>query len=88
MVLDPFAGTFTTCAVTQKLGRSSIGIEKEEEYVKIGLRRLGIQKDFNGEELFPPQKNHVRRNKDGVKAVTSTSPPLVMDTSPRRGSVH
>ena len=72
MVLDPFAGTFTTCAVAQKLGRSSVGIEKEEEYVKIGLRRLGIQKKFDGEELLPPKKNHIRRNKDGVKAVTST----------------
>ena len=42
IVLDPFAGTFTTCAVAQKLGRQSIGIESELDYVKIGLRRLGI----------------------------------------------
>jgi len=43
LVLDPFAGTFTTSAVANELGRKSIAIETEEEYVKIGLRRLGIQ---------------------------------------------
>lgn len=41
-VLDPFAGTFTTCAVAQKLHRNTIGIEAQESYVQIGLRRLGI----------------------------------------------
>lgn len=40
LVLDPFAGTFTTSFVAKKLGRQSIGIEIEEDYVKIGLRRL------------------------------------------------
>ena len=39
-VLDPFAGTFTTCAVAQRLSRRSIGIELQDEYVRIGLRRL------------------------------------------------
>jgi len=72
LVLDPFAGTFTTCAVAQKLHRSSIGIEKEEEYVKIGLRRLDIQKDFGGEALLSPRRNNMRRNKEGVRVVTST----------------
>jgi len=48
IVLDPFAGTFTTCAVAQRLGRKSIGIELQLDYVKIGLRRLGIDdKEFH-----------------------------------------
>lgn len=68
MVLDPFAGTFTTCAVAQKFGRRTIGIEKEEEYVKIGLRRLGIQTEIDGEILCPSPKNHLRRNKGGIKS--------------------
>lgn len=51
LVLDPFSGTFTTSAVAQALGRLSIGIEAEEEYVKIGLRRLTIQETYNGEIL-------------------------------------
>ena len=51
LVLDPFSGTFTTSSVAQILGRDSIGIEVEEEYVKIGLRRLAIQEQYNGEIL-------------------------------------
>jgi site-specific DNA-methyltransferase (adenine-specific) len=67
LVLDPFSGTFTTCAVAQRLGRKSIGIEKELDYVKIGLRRLEIQNNLEGEELTPPQKSLIRRNRDGIK---------------------
>ncbi len=51
LVLDPFSGTFTTSFVAQKLGRRSIGIEIDEEYVKIGLRRLQILSVYNGQEL-------------------------------------
>jgi site-specific DNA-methyltransferase (adenine-specific) len=51
IVLDPFSGSFTTSFVAKRLGRKSIGIEIEEEYVKIGLRRLNIQMHYNGEEL-------------------------------------
>lgn len=62
LVLDPFAGTFTTCAVAQRLGRKSIGIELQEKYFKIGLRRLNIADEFNGEKLKPPDKSYVRKN--------------------------
>ncbi len=51
IVLDPFSGTFTTSFVAKKLGRKSIGIELQDEYVKIGLRRLGIASEFKGEKL-------------------------------------
>jgi site-specific DNA-methyltransferase (adenine-specific) len=51
LVLDPFAGTFTTSFVAKKLGRQSTGIEIEEDYVKIGLRRLQIMTHYRGEEL-------------------------------------
>ena len=40
-VLDPFSGTFTTCAVAQRLERKAIGIEQEEAYLSIGETRLG-----------------------------------------------
>lgn len=43
LVLDPFAGTFTTSAVARRLNRRSIGIEREWDYVQIGLRRLEMQ---------------------------------------------
>jgi site-specific DNA-methyltransferase (adenine-specific) len=61
IVLDPFSGTFTTCAVAKRLGRKSIGIELQEEYLKIGLRRVGIQNKYEGELLFPPQKSYRRQ---------------------------
>jgi adenine-specific DNA-methyltransferase len=68
LVLDPFAGTFTTCAVAQKLGRRSIGIEQETDYVKIGLRRLEISSHYCGEELVPIDKSFTRKNgKDAEK---------------------
>ena len=51
LVLDPFSGTFTTSFVARKLGRFSIAIEIEEEYIKIGLRRLHILSHYKGEEL-------------------------------------
>lgn len=67
VVLDPFGGTFTTCAVAQRLGRKSIGIEAQEDYIKIGIRRLGISSEFNGQSLVAPEKTFVRKNLNGVR---------------------
>jgi len=67
-VLDPFAGTFTTCAVAQRLNRHAIGIDRHIDYVKIGLRRLGIATHLNGEALAPPDKRYVRKNSCPVHA--------------------
>lgn len=65
-VLDPFAGTFTTGAVAMRLGRKSIGIELEEQFVKVGLRRLGLACEWRGEPLKPLDKTYERKN--GVSA--------------------
>jgi len=40
LILDPFAGTFTTSMVAKKLGRRSIGIEISKKYVRYGKSRL------------------------------------------------
>jgi len=40
VVLDPFLGSGTTAIACVKLNRNSIGIEKEEEYVRIAKARL------------------------------------------------
>lgn len=77
LVLDPFAGTFTTCAVAQKLGRRSVGVEAQLEYVKIGLRRLDIAEDFEGEKLLPPEKNYVRQN--GAPTITPQQQPNLFE---------
>lgn len=44
IILDPFAGTCTTCAVAMKNNRKAIGIEIESSYYKIGLRRTDDEK--------------------------------------------
>lgn len=51
VVLDPFSGTFTTSYVAKSLKRKSIGIEIQEEYVKIGLRRLEVLNEYNNVPL-------------------------------------
>lgn len=57
-ILDPFSGTFTTSFVAKSLNRKSIGIELQDEYVKIGLRRLDLATQFNGETLQKPLKTY------------------------------
>jgi len=42
VVLDPFMGSGTTLAVSRRLGRSSIGIELNAEYIELAKRRLAI----------------------------------------------
>ncbi len=56
LILDPFSGSFTTSYVAKILGRRSIGIELQEEYIKIGLRRLGIANEYAGEPLQKVRK--------------------------------
>jgi len=47
VVLDPFAGAFTTKLVAQKLGRRGIGLELKWEYIKMGGKRCkSDQKDM------------------------------------------
>ncbi len=67
LVLDPFSGTFSTCAVSQKLNRKSIGIEMQELYYRIGLRRLGISNEYNGTDILPLDKSFTRRNANGIR---------------------
>ncbi|MBD2139242.1 adenine-specific DNA-methyltransferase [Anabaena sp. FACHB-1237] len=67
LILDPFAGTFTTAAVAKLLGRKSISIESQEEYLKIGLRRVLGMEEYEGEKLLPLQKSHKIKNRNGKK---------------------
>lgn len=62
IVLDPFSGTFTTSYVAKKLGRRSIGIEINEDFTKIGLRRVQEQKEVNGEKLAREPKIYEIKN--------------------------
>ncbi len=51
VVLDPFSGSFTTSAVAVRLGRIGVGIDLNEEYYEMGLRRTGIATERNGKSL-------------------------------------
>ena len=45
LILDPFNGSGTTGIVANKLNRKYIGIEKEQEYLDLTIRRLTNGKD-------------------------------------------
>lgn len=62
VILDPFSGTFTTGFVAKKFNRNFIGIEIQEDYYKIGLRRLGITTEYNGKSLEKEKKTYEIKN--------------------------
>ncbi|MFR9282413.1 MAG: adenine-specific DNA-methyltransferase [Peptoniphilus lacrimalis] len=64
VILDPFSGSFTTSSVAKELGRKSIGIEINEEYYKIGLRRTEVSHEYKGEVL---EKDKSRKTKNKSK---------------------
>lgn len=70
MVLDPFSGTFTTAYVAQSLNRKSIGIELQEEYIEIGLRRLGLAQSYNRESLNKVEKDLSQNETDNIVCPT------------------
>lgn len=62
LVLDPFCGTFTTGFVAKEHNRDFIGIEIQEDYYKIGLRRLGITTEYKGKSLEKEKKTYEIKN--------------------------
>lgn len=69
IILDPFSGTFTTSATAVKLNRKAIGIELNDEYYKIGIRRTSISSELNGIPLKKDKnkKTNNRSKKDSEK---------------------
>ena len=63
VVLDPFVGSGTTCAVCKKLNRKSIGIEKESKYITLAKKRLEAinVNDFVHLRMIEPKKKILQR---------------------------
>lgn len=68
IVLDPFSGTFTTSYVAKQLNRKSIGIELQDEYVKIGIRRLEISDEFKGEKIEKEIRTFEKNKQEEIKS--------------------
>jgi modification methylase len=51
VVLDPFFGTGTTGAVAKKLGRNYIGIEREDDYIKVAQKRIAAVEKLDDDAL-------------------------------------
>ncbi len=66
VVFDPFSGSFTTSAVAIRLGRYAVGIDLNEEYFEMGIRRTGIATEYKGKSLI---KTKVRKTKAKSKYV-------------------
>ncbi len=60
VVLDPFLGVGTTAVVAKKLGRKWIGIERNEQYVKLARKRIAQAvpslEDRKWAQIGPPVK--------------------------------
>ena len=63
LVLDPFSGSFTTSYVAKSLERKSIGIEINNDFFQIGLRRVGVAETYNGVNLVREPKSFEIKNK-------------------------
>lgn len=74
IVLDPFAGSFTTCAVARRLGRRTVGIELNHDFFEIGIRRVGLATTYKGKSLVKvkERKTHARSKKVRGKISTPT----------------
>lgn len=76
VVLDPFSGSFSTSATAKKLDRNSISIEINEEYVKIGIRRLNLPSHYSKEELAKEKKRKTTNKSKYVRTKEDLGQPI------------
>ncbi|HGL6370546.1 TPA: adenine-specific DNA-methyltransferase [Citrobacter koseri] len=76
-VLDPFAGSFTTGAVAVETGRKFVGIEINDEYVKMGIRRLNVTSHYAENELAKVKKRKTTNLSKKSRMTEMTDAPQV-----------
>ncbi len=65
VVLDPFAGVFTTSVVAASLGRSSVGVELSASYIALARERLRKAIDAQSSARKPKPKAVIKRDLPG-----------------------
>jgi len=60
VVLDPFFGSGTTGAVSKKLGRNWIGIERDKKYIRVAQRRIDAVQKADREAVDVVKRKQVR----------------------------
>jgi len=75
-VLDPFCGSFSTGYTALHLDRKFIGFELNEDYIKIGIRRLNLPSDFSNHELEKRKERKTKNKSKKDHTDTSATPSL------------
>lgn len=72
-IFDPFVGSGTTCVAAEKLGRRFSGIEAEQEYCAMTIKRLAIAKTDNSIQGYHDEhfweRNSLADQKQSKKAI-------------------
>lgn len=81
-VLDPFAGSCTTGIAANLLGRNFVGIEQDEKYIRLGMRRR--------EEISVPKATrkifrHMSENPNEVQVIVNHARPELLDLMIEKG---
>jgi len=91
-ILDPMAGTYSTCIMASLMGRNSIGIDVEDVFYKMGIDNLNILKSSGkakGEIIILQGARNISQLCQGKTIdVIITSPPYAHESSEANGDTY